>query len=89
MEKGRLIEFRQNGERRLAVAERPEGKTNWVVLDERSHAHTIHPRQVTYEVPGQTFQVKQIPQFRQEVEQYIDPSSVEVAWEILVEEGKS
>lgn len=89
MEKGRLIEFRLHGERKLAVAERPEGKTNWVVQDERGQSYTVHPRQITYEVSGETYQAKEIPKFRQEVELYLDPSSVEVAWEILVEDQAS
>lgn len=89
MEKGRLIEFRLHGERKLAVAERPEGKTNWVVSDERGQSYTVHPRQITYEVAGQTYLGKEIPKFRQEVEPYLDPSSVEVAWEILVEDQAS
>ena len=89
MEKGTLIEFRQNGERRLAVAERPEGKTNWVVVDERGQSYTIHPRQVTYTIPGETFKSSQITKFREEVQGYLDPSSLEVAWEFLVEEGES
>lgn len=89
MEKGRLVEFRLHGERRLAVAERPEGKTNWIVVDDRGQSYNIHPRQVTYEVNGGTYQPKEISQFRQEVENYLDPSSLEVAWEILAETGES
>ena len=73
----------------MAVAERPEGKTNWVVQDERGQSYTVHPRQITYEVSGQSYQAKEIPKFRQEVELYLDPSSVEVAWEILVEDQAS
>lgn len=89
MEKGRLVEFRLHGERRLAVAERPDGKTNWIVVDDRGQSYNIHPRQITYEVNGTTYQPKEIPQFRQEVENYLDPSSLEVAWEILAETGES
>lgn len=89
MEKGRLIEVRLHGERRLTVAERPEGKTKWVVQDERGQSYTVNPQQISYEVTGQSYQPKDIPKFRQEVELYLDPSSLEVAWEILVEDGTS
>lgn len=89
MEKGTLIEFRLQGERRLAVADRPEGKKHWIVIDERGQSHTLHPRQVTYEVTGCTFKPSEIPNFLKEVQPYLDPSSLEVAWELLVEEGEA
>lgn len=89
LEKGRLIEFRLQGDRRLAVADRPEGKKNWIVVDERGQAHSIKPQQVSYEVSGETYKPAEIPGFMGEVEGYIDPSSIEVAWELLVEEGEA
>lgn len=89
MEKGTLIEFRLQGERRLATADRPEGKKHWIVIDERGQSHTLHPRQVTYEVAGCTFKPSEIPNFLKEVESYLDPSSLEVAWELLVEDGEA
>ncbi len=87
MEKGKLVEVRLHGERRLAVTERPEGKTKWVVLDERGQSYTVNPQQISYEVTGQSYLQKEISKFRQEVEPYLDPDSLEVAWEILVEDG--
>ncbi len=89
MEKGTLIEFRLQGERRIAAADRPEGKKHWIVVDERGQSHTLHPRQVTYEVTGCTFKPSEIPKFLKEVEPYLDPSSLEVAWELLVEDGEA
>ncbi len=90
MEKGALVEFRVHGDRRLAVVDRPEGKKNWVVVDDRGHAHTLHPRQITYQViPGQSYRPTDIPGFLQRVDPYLDPSSLEVAWELLVEEGEA
>ncbi|MCU0567925.1 MAG: ribonuclease R [Oculatellaceae cyanobacterium Prado106] len=93
MEKGTLIEFRQSdadkSRRRLAVIDRPEGKKNWIAIDERGHAHTLHPRQLTYTVSGQTFQPSEISEFWQKVQSYLDPSSLEVAWELLIEDGES
>jgi exoribonuclease-2 len=89
MEKGTLVEFRVNGDRRLAVADRPEGKKHWIVTDERGQNHTLHPRDVTYEVIAQTFKSAELPHFLKEVEPLLDPSSLEVAWEILAETGES
>lgn len=89
MEKGTLIEFRLQGERRLASCDRPEGKKHWIVIDERGQAHTLHPRQITYEVQGCIVKPSEIADFIKEVESYLDPDSLEVAWELLVEEGEA
>ncbi|MBW4444585.1 MAG: ribonuclease R [Plectolyngbya sp. WJT66-NPBG17] len=89
MEKGTLVEFRVNGERRLAVTDRPEGKKHWIAIDDRSQSHTLHPRQITYEVGSQTFKPSDIQSFLKEVKPFLDPSSLEVAWEILIEGGDS
>lgn len=87
MEKGTLVEFRVGGDRRLAVVERPDGKTRWLVVDERGQYYSLMPRQVTYTVSGQTYKPSQIPSFLEEVKLYLDPSSLEIAWELLVEGG--
>ena len=89
MEKGKLIEIRVHGERRLAVADRPEGKKNWVVVDKNGQNHTIKPQQVTYEVSGETYTASEISSFLESIADYLDPSSLEVAWELLVEEGET
>lgn len=89
MEKGTLIEFKAQGERRLAVAERPEGKKHWIVVDQWGQSHTLHPRQVEYEVGGDPKRPEDISAFLQEAEAYLDPSSLEVAWELLVEDGET
>lgn len=89
MEKGTLIEFRLHGERRLAVADRPDGKKNWIAIDENGQSHSIPPKQISYEVAGKTYKYSEIPLFRQEIEPYLDPSSLEVAWEFLAEEGQA
>ncbi len=90
MEKGTLVEFWHNGERRLAVADRPEGKKHWIAIDARSQSHTLHPRDITYEVQGITCkQPAEINKFTAEVEPNIDPESLEVAWEMLVEDGET
>ena len=85
MEKGRLVEFKHKGEPHLAVADRPEGKKNWVLVDRQGQTYTIHPRQVIYEIPGETYEQGEIAGFVTEAEGYIDPDSLEIAWELLTE----
>ena len=86
MEKGRLVEFKLKGEPVLAIADRPEGKKNWILIDIRGHAHTIHPRQVIYEIPQASCEsYQEIAGFVEEADGYIDPENLEVAWELLIE----
>ena len=89
MEKGKLIEFRVQGERRLAVAERPEGKKDWIVVDAGGQSHKIRPQRVEYAVEDRLYETSEIASFVDETKPYIDPSSLEVAWEILIEEGRA
>jgi exoribonuclease-2 len=89
VEKGTLVEFRVQGDRRLGVVDRPDGKTRWFVVDERGQSHSLAPRQLTYTVNGQTYKPADIPSFLSQVQPYLDPSSLEVAWEILVEDGET
>ncbi len=83
MEKGTLVEFRLNGERRLAVVDRPEGKKHFQMIDINGNVHTVHPREIEYVVPGERLLPHKIPGFKQQLEPFLDPSSLEVAWEIL------
>lgn len=89
MEKGKLVEFRVNGEPRLGVVDRPEGKKDWIVIDSDGHSHKLRPQRVDYEVPGGSYSSSDIPQFFQEIQDYLDPSSLEVAWELLIEDGEA
>ncbi|BAZ03542.1 ribonuclease catalytic domain-containing protein [Calothrix sp. NIES-3974] len=89
MEKGTLVEWRVGSDRRLGVVDRPDGKSRWFVVDERGQSHSIAPRQVTYALTGETYKPSQIPAFLADVQPFLDPSSLEVAWEILVEEGQN
>ncbi|MBD2666614.1 ribonuclease II [Richelia sinica FACHB-800] len=89
MEKGTLVEFRVQGDRRLGIVDRPDGKTRWFVVDERGQSHSLAPRQITYTVNGQTYKSTDIPHFVSQVQPYLDPSSLEVAWELLVEDGET
>jgi exoribonuclease-2 len=89
VEKGTLVEFRVQGDRRLGVVDRPDGKTRWFVVDERGQSHSLAPRQITYTVNGQTYRPAEIASFLEQVKPYLDPSSLEVAWELLVEDGET
>ncbi|NJK35931.1 MAG: VacB/RNase II family 3'-5' exoribonuclease [Oscillatoriales cyanobacterium SM2_2_1] len=88
MEKGTLVELRIHGDRRLAVVDRPEGKKHWQVIDEYGVTHTVHPREIEYAIKSENpFTARQISQFSAQVQPYLDPSSLELAWELLVEDG--
>ncbi len=89
MEKGTLVEFRIGGDRRLGVVDRPDGKSRWFVIDKGGQSHSLAPRQVTYKINGSDYKPSQIDSFLEEVKPYLDPSSLEVAWELLVEDGES
>lgn len=89
MEKGTLVEFRLQGQRRLAVAERPEGKKHWIVVDQHQQSHTLHPREITYEVSGQNYRPQDIASFCQGVNPYLNPESLEIAWELLLEDNQA
>ncbi|MEN9565335.1 MAG: hypothetical protein RLZZ69_531 [Cyanobacteriota bacterium] len=86
MEQGKLIEFRVQGERRLAVADRPEGKKDWIVVDAGGQSHKVRPQRVDYTVEG-TYEPVEIKGFLAAVESYLDPSSLEIAWEMLIEDN--
>jgi exoribonuclease II len=88
VEKGKLIEFRFQGERRLAVVDRPDGKKDWIVIDQAGQSHKLRPQRIEYEVKGESYAVSDIPSFVKEVESYLDPSGLEIAWELLAEEGE-
>jgi exoribonuclease-2 len=93
VEKGTLVEFRvgdaadSGRQPRFGIVERPEGKKHWVVVDAKGQPHTLHPRQITYIVAGQSYGLSDISAFLTAVEVLLDPSSLEIAWEILLEEG--
>jgi exoribonuclease II len=95
VEVGTLVEFRLPGDTaddkrqpRLGVVDRPDGKKNWVVVDRRGQSYTIHPRQISYTVPAERFKSAEIDTFLNTVQPFLDPSHLEVAWEILTEEGQ-
>jgi exoribonuclease II len=86
VEKGTLVEFSQGADRRLGLVERSEGKKHWIVIDERGQSHTVHPRDISYTVTGPTYLAPGLAGFIRDLEPYLDPSALEVAWELLLEE---
>ena len=93
MEKGTLVEVKLHGDRRLMVIDRPEGKKLWQAIDENGNNHIIHPREINYTIKvngeSNSFTYNQIPSFLQKVTKFLDPSSLEVAWEILSEDSQA
>ncbi|BAW95418.1 ribonuclease II [[Synechococcus] sp. NIES-970] len=89
MEKGQLIEFRLQGERVLAVAERPEGKKDWIVIDGRGQSHKLRPQRVEYQVAAAPFDPADIPSFLTQSQSLVDPENLAVAWEFLVEAAEN
>jgi exoribonuclease II len=87
VDKGTLVEFRLQGQRRLGVVDRPEGKKHWIVLDPNRQAYTLHPRDITFTLPGQIFKLEDVINLQAEANHYLDPESLELAWEFWSEEG--
>ena len=87
MEKGKLIEFRVNGDRRLAVLEKPEGKKDWIAIDENGNNYKVRPQRIDYTVEGESYKYTDIVKFKEEVSKYLDDSNLEIAWELLIEEA--
>jgi exoribonuclease-2 len=92
LEKGTLVEVKLHGDRRLVVIDRPEGKKHFQAIDENGNNHTIHPREINYSIKSSgentSFTYTQIPSFLKKVDNFLDPSSLEVAWEILIEDNQ-
>ena len=86
MEKGNLIELRVDGQRRLAIADHPEGKKDWIVIDASGQSHKIRPQRIEYLIPGGPYELSDIPTFLEQVQPYLDPAGLEIAWELLVEQ---
>ena len=89
MDKGTLVEFRVQGNPRLGVLDRPEGKKNWIVVDDRGQSHTLHPRVFTFQLSGRAFTPEDLLPLQAEADTHADPSSLQVAWELLYEAGES
>ncbi|XP_054780859.1 ribonuclease II, chloroplastic/mitochondrial isoform X2 [Prosopis cineraria] len=91
LQKGLLLEFKKDSDKiLLAVAQRPDGKKNWMVSDQNGSTSSIKPQQVTYIVPGiSNFDQSDIGGFLQKAKDNLDPSLLEFAWIELLEKNKS
>ncbi|XP_039689943.1 ribonuclease II, chloroplastic/mitochondrial isoform X2 [Medicago truncatula] len=91
LQKGLLLEFKKDSDKiLLAVAQRPDGKKNWMVSDQNGVTSSIKPQQVTYIVPGiSNFDQADITHFVQKAQYNMDPSLLEFAWFELHEKNKS
>ncbi|MGK7910167.1 MAG: ribonuclease catalytic domain-containing protein [Synechococcus sp.] len=89
VEKGTLVEFRLHGDRQLAVVQGTEGKKNLLLAMASGQTQSVHPRQITYVVPGQGYQAQGIARFLSDAEAIADPDSLEIAWEFLLEDNQA
>ncbi|PIN04763.1 Exoribonuclease II [Handroanthus impetiginosus] len=91
LQKGLLLEFRKDSDRvLLAVAQKPDGKKNWMVYDQNGVMTSIKPQQITFIVPGiKDFDHTEIANFVQKAQDNLDPSLLEFAWIELLEKNKS
>ncbi|XP_075509227.1 ribonuclease II, chloroplastic/mitochondrial [Primulina tabacum] len=91
LQKGLLLEFKKEPERVfLAVAQKPDGKKNWMVSDQNGVMTSIKPQQVTFIVPGaNNFDHTEIADFIQRAQDNLDPALLEFAWIELIEKNES
>nr|XP_043621550.1 ribonuclease II, chloroplastic/mitochondrial [Erigeron canadensis] len=91
LQKGLLLEFKKDSERiLLAVAQKPDGRRNWIVSDQNGVTTSIKPQQITYIVPGLiNLNTTQISDFNQKAQDNLDPTLLEFAWIELLDSNKS
>ncbi|XP_051131032.1 ribonuclease II, chloroplastic/mitochondrial [Andrographis paniculata] len=91
LQKGLLLEFQKDAERvLLAVAQKADGKKNWIVADQNGVMASIKPQQITFIVPGiNNFDHTEIANFLQKAHENLDPALLEFAWMELLEKNKS
>ncbi|KAK1563296.1 hypothetical protein Q3G72_025588 [Acer saccharum] len=91
LQRGFLLEFKKDTDRvLLAVAQRPDGKKNWMVLDQNGVSCSIKPQQITFIIPGvENYDHTEISNFLQKAQDNLDPALLEFAWVELVENNKS
>lgn len=91
LQKGLLLEFKKDSERvLLAVAQKRDGRKNWMVFDQNGATTSIKPQQITYIVPGvENFDHAEISDFFQKAQSNLDSTVLEFAWVELLENNKS
>lgn len=77
---GALVEYSKDDKACLAVVQEPDGKRNWWVVDQSGRRSSIHPRQVTFVIPGvhSGAAVEEV----QGMIDGADMSLLEIAWDI-------
>ncbi|KAL2528489.1 Ribonuclease II [Forsythia ovata] len=91
LQKGLMLEFKKDPKRvLLAVAQKRDGKKNWMVSDQNGAMTSIKPQQITFIVPGvENFDHTEISDFVQRAQSNLDPMLLEFAWIELLEKNKS
>ncbi|KAL2483293.1 Ribonuclease II [Forsythia ovata] len=91
LQKGLMLEFKKDPKRvLLAVAQKRDGKKNWMVSDQNGAMTSIKPQQITFIVPGvENFDHTEISDFVQRAQSNLDPMFLEFAWIELLEKNKS
>lgn len=90
MEKGTLVEFRLQGDRKLGVVQGTEGKKNLILASATGQTHKIHPRQIAFSIDEtQSYTPADISSFWQQVERNLDPENLALAWELLSEDPQA
>ena len=63
VDKGTLVEFRVQGDRRLGVVDRPDGKTRWFVVDERGQSHSLRLAKLPIQLTDRPTKLQKFPIF--------------------------
>lgn len=72
----------------MGVVDRPEGKKFWQVIDQRGSSHQVKLGDISFVVPAINLNsYVKIGDFWREVEPLLDPSSMELAWELFSSEA--
>ncbi|XWS43729.1 hypothetical protein CRYUN_Cryun16bG0128600 [Craigia yunnanensis] len=89
LKRGFLLEFKKDSDRiLLGIAQRPDGKKNWMVYDQNGVTSSIKPQQITYIIPGEeNFDQTEISKFLEKAQENLDPILLEIAWVELLEKN--
>lgn len=83
MQKGSIVEFKHKSQTKTGVLESPEGKTSWIIQDERGQSYTIAQRDVIFTLPGHTVAQAHLASFLQRAQDQESKAELELAWELL------
>ncbi|CAI7864457.1 unnamed protein product [Closterium sp. NIES-54] len=89
VKKGALVEFEKEQQRHVVgVVMRPEGKKNWIVMDQNGNTFSVRPQQLTFvEVGEEDFNAADLSSFLSSVDSLTaDESLLEMVWEMFLSE---